>query len=358
MLSNLIRFPVGAGGRLLMTPQLNVLLRGVSRPMYLSLAALPPDVREALGLGYLLCRTADVVAATKGLPPEKRSRYLGALRGVLQGLRDPLEASREIADALLPLQEHLTERRLLDQLAPCFKSWKSLPEPERDLVKLVVESVSDGLRMDLTRFKGELASLETKDELIQYCTLVGGGPGVFWTRICLLRLPALEHVPAVPLIRHGLKLGQALEATSLLRSAAQDLKAGRCYFPAEQLKAAGLAPLDLLAPASAPGFRPLVKEWALWALSGLDNGVEYMRALPPSEFRLRAAVSWPIELALKTLTLVAGSKDVLNPAKRIKVGTWGVYGLLLSTPLNVTTNERFELSYRRGRIALLKALRN
>jgi farnesyl-diphosphate farnesyltransferase len=124
------------------------MLREVSRSMHLGLMALPGEVREAMGLGYLLCRAADTIADTKLVPPEKRSRYLGTLRGVLQGLRDPLEASREIAGALLPSQERLCERRLLDQLSVCFKAWKGLPEAERTLTKEVVESVTEGMRMD------------------------------------------------------------------------------------------------------------------------------------------------------------------------------------------------------------------
>ncbi len=339
-----------------MTPTLRRVLREVSRSMYLSLMALPLEVRDAVALGYLFCRAADTIADTKIVPPEKRSRHLGILRGVFQGLRDPLDASREITDELLAPQGNLAERRLLDQLSLCFKLWKGMPDEERRLIGEVVDSVTEGMRMDLARFRGGLAALDTADELKQYCARVGGGPGVFWTRLCLLRLPALEGLPAVPLIRHGLKLGQALQITNILRDAPADLKAGRCYFPAEELRAAGLSPLDLLNPETAAPFRDVSRRWMRWALEGLDNGLEYMKQLPPTEFRLRASVSWPIRLSLKTLTLVANARDPLNPARRIKVSRWSVYQELLLTPLTVSTNQRFEASYRRERLRLAAAL--
>ena len=57
-----------------------MLLRGVSRSMYLSLRALPAGVRDSMGLGYLLCRAADTIADTRLVPKDQRLKAVERYR--------------------------------------------------------------------------------------------------------------------------------------------------------------------------------------------------------------------------------------------------------------------------------------
>ena len=47
---------------------LTTLLKSVSRAFYLSLRVLPADLREPIGLAYLLARAADAIADTPLIP--------------------------------------------------------------------------------------------------------------------------------------------------------------------------------------------------------------------------------------------------------------------------------------------------
>ena len=56
------------------------ILRSVSRSFYLTLAVLPANVREQVGLAYLLARAADTLADTDLIPRDVRLKHLGLFR--------------------------------------------------------------------------------------------------------------------------------------------------------------------------------------------------------------------------------------------------------------------------------------
>ena len=318
------------------------LLRGVSRSMYLSLKALPADVRDAMGLGYLLCRAADTIADTRLVPKDERlkavERYREAFNlGAAVRVDVPAELVRHQASA--------SERELLSRLAECVELWRRFPEAERALLKEVVFGVTDGMRMDLTLFPSEdaagLKALPSARELDRYCALIGGAPGLFWTKLCLLRVRELGGADPAKLAWLGLRLGKGLQMTNILRDIAKDLRIGRCYLPEDELRQAGLSPEDLLDPACLPRLRPVLRRRLLWAREELETGAGFIACMP--SFRLRAAAAWPLLLAFKTLILVGRSADLLRTDRgSVKVPRHQVYGLLAGSLWTVPSNARFQ----------------
>ena len=66
-----------------MTPTdelLGPILRDVSRAFYLTLRVLPGEVRQSIGLFYLLARTTDTIADTELIPADKRMLKLRQYR--------------------------------------------------------------------------------------------------------------------------------------------------------------------------------------------------------------------------------------------------------------------------------------
>ena len=59
---------------------LGPILRDVSRSFYLTLRILPKEVRQSIGLLYLLARTTDTIADTDIIPAEKRILKLRQFR--------------------------------------------------------------------------------------------------------------------------------------------------------------------------------------------------------------------------------------------------------------------------------------
>jgi farnesyl-diphosphate farnesyltransferase len=294
------------------------LLKGVSRSIYLSLKVLPPEVRDCMGLGYLLCRAADTIADTRLVPRRGRLEALDSFREAFaSGSAPRLELPCDYAR----FQASRRERDLLGRLGACLGLWRRFPEPERRLLREVVFGVIEGMRMDLALFpgetQGEIEALPSPADLDRYCGLIGGEPGLFWTRLCLLRVRALSGADAAHLEEAGFRLGKGLQMTNILRDAAKDLRLGRCYIPGPELAQAGLSPAGLLDPGALPRLKPVLRRWLLWAKAELDAGAAFVEAMP--SLRLRAAAAWPLVLSYRTLARVERSGGLLDPANPVKI---------------------------------------
>ena len=75
-------------------------LKGVSRSFYLTIRILPRDLREPVGLAYLLARAADTIADQRAGLPGQQLQSLVALRTQVAGPAD-LEALQGIASQAL-----------------------------------------------------------------------------------------------------------------------------------------------------------------------------------------------------------------------------------------------------------------
>lgn len=322
--------------------------------MYLSLRVLPETVRPGMGLGYLLCRAADTIADTRVVPNAERRQVLEEFRAAFDGQWVPALSPTA---ALAEHQASDAERELLSRLGECLALWAARPEAERNLLKEVVHSVIDGMRMDLDLFPSDnehgLKALSSAAELDRYCALIGGGPGLFWTRLLRLHVPSLKSAPAT-LEERGNRLGKGLQITNILRDVPKDLRLGRCYLPEGELKAAGLKPEDLLDPKSAKKLQPVMKAWLRWGLDHLDQGRGYVVAMP--SLRLRAAAAWPLLLSVRTLSLVGRSERLLEPGSGVKVSRQEVYGLLAATPWTLSSEFRFNARYDQARADLAAIL--
>ena len=82
------------------------ILRSVSRSFYLTLAVLPANVREQVGLAYLLARAAVTLADTDLIPRDVRLKHLGLFREWVLNPQSKDTTLNDIKEVLAPLQEH------------------------------------------------------------------------------------------------------------------------------------------------------------------------------------------------------------------------------------------------------------
>jgi farnesyl-diphosphate farnesyltransferase len=308
----------------------SALLKQVSRSFYLSLAVLPRAVRPAISLAYLLARAADTIADTRLIERPERIAHLGALRDAL-GAPAPGRVTA-IADAAAASQPLPAERRLLERLPEVLAAYDRLPPDDRDRVRRLLGTIIEGMTEDLRVFPGEdegkLAALETRADLDRYTYLVAGCVGEFWTEVHVAHRPRLAGWDAGEMSRLGVRFGQGLQLTNVLRDVPRDLRHGRCYLPRQELARLGLEPGDLLDPRTAAAARPLLVELLRAALDHYDAGWRYTLAIPAAEARMRLACAWPLLIGLRTLDLLARTPAWLDPAVTVKVPRAGVYGLL------------------------------
>jgi len=316
---------------------LHDILKQVSRSFYLTLAVVPANVRDQIGLSYLFARAADTIADTDMIERAQRLQFLKQFRAQFAGEQISWDAIRGIQAALVPHQNDSAERVLLQRLEDCFHLYLECTQDDRLRIRRLMGTLPNGMEMDLLRFPGnaakDLTAFKTLDDLDQYTYFVAGCVGEFWTDMTCGHRPALARWNVKEMSAIGVRFGKGLQLTNILKDLAKDLQRGRCYIPEAMLKEAGLTPKDLLRPDKAEAFRPVLRQLLTMAREHLDQGWFYTMAIPRMEIRLRLSCMWPILFAGETLRLIARSDELLNPAVTLKISRGTVYRIMALTTL-------------------------
>ncbi|MGH7321730.1 MAG: squalene/phytoene synthase family protein [Candidatus Rokuibacteriota bacterium] len=299
---------------------LRELLPGVSRSFALSLAVLPASLRVLFGVTYLLARAADTIADTRALPPRERRQHVDALRATLRS--GDGRALDRVATLLTP--DHPPgERRLLERLDDVVAAYRAFDSEDRARAQALLFTLTQAMLDALARFPpegaGRVVALDTRADLDRYTYMNAGCVGEFWTDMVVAHRPRCRGWN-VPLMRsRGVRFGQGLQLTNVLRDLPRDLRTGRCYLPRQELAALALGPEDLLDRGVLPRLRPLLAALVMEALGHLQEALAYTLAVPRREVRLRLACAWPLLIALATLARIIRAPDLLDPAITVKV---------------------------------------
>lgn len=292
------------------------LLAAVSRSFYLSLRFLPPPVRGALSVSYLLARAADTIADVEATPAAERLDLLEQFRLSLAKSVFPefLEAARAFAVKVA----HAGERELLERLGECFTRMGQLTPSAQVKVREVLDHILDGMTLDLRRFPdtATLRSLGAEAELEEYTWLVAGCVGEFWTAICAAELPGVFTRPEVEMKALGGRFGKGLQLINILRDQAGDALIGRCYLPAESLRAAGLPGGPVWPAADWRPWHAVRRDLIARARTYLTDGWKY--AASQRSIRLRFATLMPLLIGEGTLARME-SLPTDGPPAAVKV---------------------------------------
>jgi len=321
---------------------LNTLLKHTSRSLYLSVQALPQAMRPAFSVAYLLCRYADTIADTPLLPAERRLYWIAKFPSIIE--TQPNEEITQLAREINGGSENPYEKILIENLRPCLDAFNKISASQQPFILEVARAVCDGMKIDLQSFLPQNPAtpkaFQTVQELEQYCRLMGGKPGLFWSQLIYQTTPiAADRKTFFELGQH---IGDTLQIVNILRDLPKDLQLGRCYFPHEDLQTCGLTPADLFNPANSTRFEPIKRKWILWGLARLQDGIRYFTLLPKTHPGQRAAVAWPVLWAADTLYKIYREPDLLNVKKRVKISRGTIYSTLLLTPPIWLSNAVFE----------------
>jgi farnesyl-diphosphate farnesyltransferase len=330
------------------TDLLTTTLKGVSRSFFLSLRALPGDVRAPIGVAYLFARAADTIADTSIISRADRLKHLELFRCALRNGNVGLLGA--IREALSEAQANAAERELLARLEEGFAIFQALEPADQSLVRKVVLTLTEGMVFDLTTFPGEsegrVVALASRADLDRYTYYVAGCVGEFWTDIHLAHRPSLAGWDRQAMARSGVRFGKGLQMTNVLRDLSRDLRIGRCYLPLQDLEKLGLNPNDLLDAAAIAPIRPLLRELLACTLDHYQEGWAYTLAIPRREIRMRLACAWPLLIGLETLALIAHSPSLLDSAAVIKIRRPAVYRILLCSLAAIGSNAALDRYHR------------
>jgi len=273
---------------------------------------LPKAMREPVSLAYLLARASDTLADSEGLGAELRHEMLLGFGEILHGA-DRAAWLVKLSDEVIPCQHHQGEKSLLKMMDEVFAWFHDFKDEQGHAAILkVMDHILHGQRLDIERFElGQSTRLTQDAELEEYCFLVAGCVGEFWTEIGYISLPKFSSIEAERLKSMGINYGKGLQLINILRDLPCDLKQGRCYLP-------GVDPSDrdaMMAEAA---------RWRARARAYLSDGQEYAKSL---KFRrTRAATALPGLIGESTLDLLDhASWEELE--KGVKVTRRDVYRL-------------------------------
>jgi farnesyl-diphosphate farnesyltransferase len=303
-----------------------------------------------VGLAYLLARAADTVADTRLIAREARLGHLETLRAAFAGLPADVGA---VAAACRVHRTQGAEAELLARLPGAIASLEQLPPSDRRAVRDVLATLTSGMTLDLATFHGEdaahLAALDTLADLDRYVYLVAGCVGEFWTDMHVAHRPRLARWDVTRMRAEGVRFGKALQMTNVLRDVPNDLRHGRCYIPAIELAAHGLAPADLLDAGAMPKLRPLFTMLLGIATDHYRVGWRYTFAIPRREWRMRLACAWPLLIGEATIAALARHDNPLAAAQPVKVPRSRVRAMLARSLTAVWSNRALAAEAARAR---------
>jgi farnesyl-diphosphate farnesyltransferase len=314
------------------------ILRSVSRSFYLSIRFLPAQLREPIALAYLLARTTDTVADTAQISGDVRIETLKLLSNGIQGTASGDVVAQPIA-SFVSVHENESERRLLESLPEYLACLGAMAHADRNEIRVVLEKIVRGQMLDLQRFDTpqEIHALGTAADLDEYTYLVAGCVGEFWTRLCFRHVRQFASGSEDEMLALGRRYGMALQLINVLRDAGSDLRAGRCYFPENELNAAHLMPSQIVSEPER--FQPIYQTWLEKAKTGLVFGMEYSRAI--NNRRVRAATVLPALIGARTLALL----DAAGPAalqRAVKIPRREVRAIILSLAMTIVSRRKMD----------------
>ena len=305
------------------------ILKNVSRSFYLSLCVLPSSVRKQVSLAYLFCRAADTIADTPIFPHSRRLQLLQAFRRQFVLATPSFDDLDQLRPAALPQHTRQEECRVLDHLPDCFRVFGRLAAVDQQLIRELVLTLTHGMEMDLKYFPGETASsMQAFPDIATlelYTYYVAGVVGEFWTKIHKAHMQTWQPQAFQTLCALGVRFGQGLQMTNILKDLGKDLSIGRCYLPKERLELLDITMEELTQPSTLQRLRPLIAQLTWHTLEHLDQACQYVQQLPSKAWRLRLSCMWPLLFAVQTLEIMYHSDVLLDPDARVKISRGVVY---------------------------------
>jgi farnesyl-diphosphate farnesyltransferase len=305
------------------------ILPRVSRTFTLSIAALPPELREAVRTAYLLCRVADSIEDDAALSPAERQRLFDAFDTVVADDSAPVTGLEDVIAELMPADH--PDAQLCRAAGVVFRCFRALRTQQRAVIRPPLQCMSAGMRrFSQLAVQGQTSPIASLQDLEDYCYVVAGTVGEMLTGLfedhCPLAAPAHNKAwdRTVP-------FGVGLQLVNIVKDVAEDAGRGVCYLPSRWLDEVGLSPETLFEPAHRTRGLGVLSRIIERARAHLAAAAEYTLLWPVDAGRaIRQFCAVPLLLARRTLAVVEESEDTLRRGRTPKMGRQAVMSAIAS----------------------------
>ncbi len=281
----------------------DVMVRQVSRTFALSVEQLPPLLRDAIAVAYLMFRISDGIEDHEAMPTARKIALLDEWAAVLEGRASAAGLAQRVDD-LDPADPEVEVVRE----TPLILDWlHALPAPFQEPIVAHVHATTRGM----ARWQAHGPNVEDEAALDDYMHEVAGRVGYLVTDLFALYSPAVaaQRESLMPLSR---ECGLALQTVNIIRGIRKDYERGWVFVPETFYRRLGLTRETLLELSQEPKALAVVAMLADKADRHLDHGLRYITAFPRSEHNLRLALMWPFLFAARTLALSRNNPNVLR----------------------------------------------
>ena len=301
----------------------------VSRTFALSIEALPPELREAVRVAYLLCRLVDTIEDGDGLGLPERLRLFAEFERLLAGERlDPNTLELACREAMTAVDPH--ERALCLNAGAVFRVFQGLPLAQQRAIRPWVAEMARGMREHVLRAgPGGKLALRSLAELERYCYFVAGTVGRLLTELFCQAVPPASSAVRVRLDELGVSFGIGLQLVNIVKDVADDWERGACFVPTELAAEAGIALDQLLDPRHRDGAMLVIDALGARARSHLERAKHYTELWPlPTGLPMRLFCTVPLCLAFATLRELGRSDQTLRRGAGPKLSRDAVLDIL------------------------------
>lgn len=331
------------------------MLPAVSRTFAPAIDILPQKLADSIRLAYLLCRVADTIEDASRIPARVRRESLlryGSLLSTETSSKHDAEAfAEEISGSF---RGESPEARLLAGLPRLLRLLDNIESPRREYIARWAGELALGMAR-IVRLEEESpdgwTALSTCEDLTAYEYYVAGTVG------CMLNELIHDHIAgdggSAGERRRNLAVsfGLGLQGTNIIQDLSVDRARGWSYLPEEVAARYGTSTRRLHVAEDRPAAMMAVREMAWGAMANLDDGLEFVLLLPRRHPRIRLFCLWPLLLAVRTLSRLLSSTDVLH--QRIRIARSEVRELTRGTLWRCLSNAALKRLYLRERAAVV-----
>lgn len=309
------------------------MLKGVARTFALTIAQLPPNLCEAVGNAYLLCRIADTIEDDRVLSVEQKQAFSERFVEIVAGRDDPASFAGELAPLLSSPAGSSTEN-LVANTPRVIRVTQRFNRAQRKAMHRCVGIMSRGM-VEFQR-NASTEGLRDVGQLNRYCYHVAGVVGETLTALFCEHSEEIEkrREDLMPL---SVSFGQGLQMINILKDLWEDRSRGVCWLPRDLFRAAGVE-LRSLSPGMAdPGFAEGLLELVAMTRDHLANGLRFIDNLPAQETGIRRSCVWPLAIAVLTLRRIC-RKPTFRNGREVTVSRRGLWAAVLLTSVLVRSN--------------------